>query len=153
MLAGLLVPIACVGLLFAVRGAWLIAAFAAIEIFALRLAFRAMQVRSRDFDLVSIGDDEVCVRSRQHGEEQSLRCPRCWARLSVAATPAGAPGSLVMQAGRERIEFGAHLKPEERKRLAGEIRKVLAAPLWSSRIAIPKNYPGGATVLLKEKKS
>jgi uncharacterized membrane protein len=148
----LLVPVACVGLLFAVRGAWVIAAFAAIEIFALRIAFRAMQAHSRDFDLVQIGDHEVCVQSWQQGKEQRFRCHRGWARVSVVPTPAGTPGALVMQARGDRIEFGAHLNPEDRVRLAGELRRRLTMPLAPSPIAGVSGHPGGTPALLKEKK-
>jgi uncharacterized membrane protein len=102
--------------------------FAAIEVMVLQIASGRMHAREKDFDLVRVFDDEVEVTVRRQQACRSFRCHRRRVRMDMLAAAGGEPGLIVLRSQDAEVAFGAHLSPEERIRLAGDLDRQLSAP-------------------------
>lgn len=125
-----------VGLLFAVRGAWLILAYAAVEVFVLVAAVRTLQRRSTDFDLLRVRDDDVLLVRQRDGRQHSFRCARYWARVALPEDEEGADSLLLRLQGRA-VSFAPNLDRSQGLRLARELNGLFAASTLPARALHP----------------
>lgn len=114
-------------LVFAWMGAWLILPYSLAELSLLYLAFRLFERNAGDWECLTVVDDRVVLEARRGEQLVRHEFNRFWVRLEapIPEAPVGAVRPVLRFAGRE-VEFGAHLVPEDRQRVARELKAVLA---------------------------
>jgi len=116
-----------IGVGFALLGAWPVLPFAGIEIVVVGLVFRWLYRHHDDEEQVVVSADRVRVVRRCGGHEQVTEYNRYWARVSVApAASIGQPMQLRIGSHGRFVEIGAEVREEDRRRLADELKAVLA---------------------------
>jgi len=106
---------------FAYFGAWLILPFAGLEMGVLYWAFRTIERRSRDYELIEIDDNQVRVERFESGSTSSEAFSRYWARVLVSRD-----GSrLALRSHGRELEIGRVLSDAQRLQLATALERRL----------------------------
>lgn len=109
-------------------GFWPVLPFAGLELAALGWALATSLRRSRYREVVTIGEDRICIESGMAGRGPSSRIewPRVWTRAWLEPDKDGRPDrQLVMGRGGQRVLLGQYLTEEERKAVLGRLQYAL----------------------------
>jgi uncharacterized membrane protein len=125
IMAGLAAFGFCSGIGFVLAGAWPVTGFFGLDIallyFAFRLSYRsARQRESLRLTHQTLDIERVGVR----GERQRWQLEPTWLRVTIDENAQG-PGRLLLSSRGKTIGLGAFLNPEERRRLADDLRAAL----------------------------
>jgi uncharacterized membrane protein len=134
------VSIAPLGLatLLAFRGMWPILPFAGLEVLALALALRHNLARSRNLQIIRIGDDTVEIETRRGAKVTTLLFTRHWAQVKLrrARTP-WHPSQLMIQSHGRACELGSFLTEAARGALAERLHRLIGRVNESPRVERP----------------
>lgn len=118
-----------VAAIFASAGAWPVAGFCGLDVMVIWLAFHLNFASARQAERIEINDENVILERlahRRHAEVTRLMRP--WVGVELEERAGGEiVGGLYFRARGIRHEIGSFLAPEERRQLAVELRRVLAA--------------------------
>jgi uncharacterized membrane protein len=114
-------------LMFAVRGAWPVLPYSALEMGVLFWAFHRFERRIADWERITVCGDCVIVESERSGERTRRVFNRQWLRVELEERSFGRPPALALRYAGQRTTFGDALPAGERIRLGRELRRVLAA--------------------------
>jgi uncharacterized membrane protein len=118
-------------LMFAVRGAWPVLPYSAIEMGVLFWAFHRFERRIAEWERITVCGDRVIVESERNGERTRRVFNRQWLRVELEERSFGRPPALALRYAGQRTTFGNDLPAGERIRLGRELRRVLAAAVRS----------------------
>ena len=119
--AALALLVLAIGAGFAALGAWLILPFAGLEMGVLYWAFRTIERRSRDYELIEIDDNQVRVERFESGSTSREAFSRYWARVVVSRD-----GSrLALRSHGRELEIGRVLSDAQRLQLATALERRL----------------------------
>jgi uncharacterized membrane protein len=132
--AAVAVFLLAISAVFAVRGFWLIFPFAGIEVLLLAYATHRVVYASYRCQVVSIDTSQVVVEkghqrgvdSPRGGPETSASLPRAWVRVELEKRVSWYPRRLLLSASGNHVELGEFLTDDEKKTLAGELKRLLA---------------------------
>jgi len=111
-----------IAMLFALRGAWHVLAFALLELFALALAFLHYARHATDHEYIVLSDGCLSVGCVCGGKVRFLSLNSCWTKIVLPAYY----GALIrIEAQGVLIEVGRFVTVAQRKRIAEEIRQQL----------------------------
>ena len=120
------VVLATIAVLFWLRGAWLIAPFAGLELAALGAALIWCQRRNRYREVLSIEDDLVRLESGYGVPQQCKEFQRPWLQVRMRRSKSRLqPSRLMLVSHGRALELGACLTEAERRQLAARLREVL----------------------------
>jgi len=105
-------------------GGWLVMPFAGLEVAVLVLAFHVVARHDGDFERLEIGEREVRVEARDAERTTRFVAHRPWAR--VVFRERGARCTLGLAYAGRVVPLGRMLSDEDRRRLAGELRRWIA---------------------------
>lgn len=114
-------------LMFAVRGAWPVLPYSALEMAVLFWAFHRFERRMADWERIAICGDRVIVESERSGVRTRREFNRQWLRVELEERSFGRPPTLALRYAGQRTTFGEALPAGERIRVGRELRRVLAA--------------------------
>jgi uncharacterized membrane protein len=115
------------GSVFAALGAWLVLPYSALEIVLLCTAFAWIGRHAADWERIDVEDDRVIVERDCGGVHSRSELNRCWTRVEQESAGVRGRGCLLLCSAGRRIRFGADLAPALRDKVAGELRRALAA--------------------------
>jgi len=123
-----------VSVVFAFKGYWMILPFAGLELAALIWCSYLVAHSGMRCEVVSMDESQVvvekgrqrCSGSGSGGPESSISFPRAWARVELLPHEGWYPDRLVIGASGNRVELGEFLAEDEKKELAGNLKKLLA---------------------------
>jgi uncharacterized membrane protein len=122
---------------FVLLGAWMVLPFFGLELSALGLGLYLSSLSGSHREVIEISGQELSVARGRRGPEQVVTLPRYWSRVVLSTDPRGWYSSrLMLIAHGQRVEIGAALVNEQRRRLAAELARHLR--LGSS---LPKSHP------------
>lgn len=128
-----------IALSFAVLGFWPVLPFAGLELLALGAAFYWCQWQGERVEVISVRGDRVAVEKGHRRVEARWDFERAWVQVQVLRPRfAGYPSQLVLRSHGREVAIGDFLVEEERRRVAGELRRILAAN------EAPHGLPGDA---------
>lgn len=137
LLVAVALPLLTVAVVLAWQGFWLVLPFAGLELAVLFGSLYAVGRAAQRCQVVTIGPTTVVVekgsatwrRSRPPVAVQRLEFARGWVRIERAQDPGRRDTSrLWIGAFGRRVEVGEFLVEAEREILAGELRRLIAAP-------------------------
>jgi uncharacterized membrane protein len=103
-------------------GAILVLPFAALELLALGIAFVVYARHATDREHIRLDDRRLVVEWECGGRWQKHELPREWVRV----IPSSERSALVgLTAAGQTVEVGRYMRPEQRRRLANELRQAL----------------------------
>ena len=114
-------------LMFAVRGAWPVLPYSALEMAVLFWAFHRFERRMADWERITICGDRVIVESERSGVRTQRVFNRQWLRVELEERSFGRPPALALRYAGQRTTFGEALPAVERIRVGRELRRVLSA--------------------------
>ena len=126
-LAGLGLLMFAIATGFALQGLWLVVPFAGAELLAVAAGLYVVCRRLARSEVISVLPQAVRIETGHRRPETSLRVPRQWLRVELRDGHTRAyPSRLFIRSHRRAVEVGAALTDAERRRLAGELRRLLA---------------------------
>jgi uncharacterized membrane protein len=124
------------GVLFALKGAWLVAPFCGLDVALVWWAFRANYRAARAHETVQLSDDELIVRHvDQYGRAKGYSFEPYWVRLDLKENPDETTELRLRSHGRE-LEIASFLSVPERADFANALTKALRE--WR---AVPEHAP------------
>jgi uncharacterized membrane protein len=108
---------------FAAAGAWMILPYSLAELGALFWAFRFFERGAGDWERLTVNGDRVVLETRRRGEVERHEFNRLWVRVGRAG--ARSEARVVLRYSGRDVEFGNHLPPTDRRRVARELESVL----------------------------
>lgn len=108
-----------VAVLFTVRGAWYVLAFAILELAAVGAAFLQYGRHATDRERIALADDCLLIERIEAQRVRRYRLDRCRARIEMPAADRDLVGLV---AGQTRIEVGRYVTEWERREFARELR-------------------------------
>ena len=112
---------------FAALGAWLVLPYSALEMVVLYLAFLWVERHSSDWERVSVCGDRVVVERERAGIFTRREFNRYWTRVELSEEGFGRAPRLDLRFAGQCVPFGAELDASERRAVARDLRRVLAA--------------------------
>jgi uncharacterized membrane protein len=111
--------------LMALRGWWPVLPYAGLEMLLLGAVLWHSQRRRHRVEIITVTDERIEIDS-QVARKQSVVFPRHWAQVKLrrAASPLHPSRLLIMSHGRS-FEVGSFLTEEDRRDLAGRLRRAL----------------------------
>jgi uncharacterized membrane protein len=124
---GVVYGLLCAGLLgiglgFTFRGAWLILAFAMLEIGALVLALLYYARHACDCERIALSDDCLLVEGISAGQLWQVRLERCWTRILL---PDRKRRLIQLESRGVKVAVGGYISEEARQEVAQELRRAL----------------------------
>jgi len=104
-----------------VLGAWLILPFTGVEMLVLYLAFRHVELHSRDYERVALDGNRLNVEVVDGGRVSRREFNRCWAQVVCAGDGSG----LALRSHGSEFRIGRHVNEEQRLTMARALRKGL----------------------------
>jgi len=114
-----------IALVFAAQGLWLVLPYAAVECFAIGVAYWWIMRERDDFERITREGDLILVKTRISGSERTQEFNRFWLGVQVIETGVGRC-QLVLSSHGRHFEVGRLLISEERRELARLIRLLVA---------------------------
>ncbi|HKJ95086.1 MAG TPA: DUF2244 domain-containing protein [Gammaproteobacteria bacterium] len=136
-----------IALTFTVMGYWPILPFAGLELSGLGVALYVSAGRSLDTEVVRVSEDRVEVEKGRRRPERHWDFSRAW--CEVVLKPSGHPWyppRLGLRSRGEWVELGGFLGEDERKELAGELRRWIGPMALAGEGRGSMDPGGGATV-------
>jgi uncharacterized membrane protein len=131
LIRGVLAANVLVGLPMYLLGAWPVAGFMGIDVWLLWFFFQRSYLDARRRETLTLTDRELIVERRSpDGEREEHRIDAYWLRFEVSEE------RLVLISRGNRVVVGRFLSPEERGRLADELKAAHArmrAPRYEHR--------------------
>jgi uncharacterized membrane protein len=122
-----------VAILFTASGFWLVLPFAGAEVVALVTAFYLCARSGRTIEVVYIKEDRVAVEKGPPGIRRICEFKRAWARIVLQpARIVRHPSRLLVGSHGKQVQLGAFLTEDERRRLAGELERVISSEKFFS---------------------
>ncbi len=113
------------GLFMLSRGAWPVTGFMGLDVLAVYIAFRLSYRQASAFERITIADNHLTVAQVDaKGRKREWRCPSYWANVGFDEE-SDERGVLTVGSHGQRIEVGAFLHPDERAKLAHDLRAAL----------------------------
>jgi uncharacterized membrane protein len=111
--------------LMALRGWWPVLPYAGLEMLLLGAVLWHSQRRRHWIEVITVTDERIEIDSKI-AEKQSVVFPRHWAQVKLrrAASPLHPSRLLILSHGRS-FEVGSFLTEEDRRDLAGRLRRVV----------------------------
>ena len=124
---GLVYGLLCAGLLaiglgFTFRGAWLVLAFAMVEIGALGLALLHYARHACDCERIALSDDCLLVEGIAAGQLWQVRLDPYWTRIAV---PDRRRRLIQLESRGVKVAVGGYISEEARQEVAQELRRAL----------------------------
>lgn len=119
---GLSLCLVLVAIPFAVLGAWYVLLFAALEVAGVTAAFLHYARHATDREHILLAGGWLVVEHMQAGRVQEVRLNPHWTRV---ISPESFADFVLLQCGKERVEVGRYLPPDQRRLLAAELRREL----------------------------
>ena len=111
---------------FAAMGFWPILPFAGAELAALGLAFYVCALRGTQREIVVIDDNTVAVEAGTTSLECTWKFARAWTKVILSRPRVRwYPSRLLLRSHGCEVEVGEFLNEQERRRLAGDLRRVI----------------------------
>jgi uncharacterized membrane protein len=109
----------------ALRGWWPVLPFAGLEMLLLGAVLWHSQRRSHWSEVITVTDERIEIDSKI-AQKQSVVFPRHWAQVKLrrAASPLHPSRLLILSHGRS-FEVGSFLTEEDRRDLAGRLRRAV----------------------------
>lgn len=111
-----------IGVAFAAYGLWLVLPFVGLELLALAIAFVCFGRHAGDYEVVELRDGQLRVEQLRAMRRSTWEFALPAARLE---TDGERDARLYVVAGDRRIEIGADLQEERRRRLAQDLTRAL----------------------------
>ncbi len=114
------------GAAFAAHGLWMVLPFVGVELIALAVAFICYGMRAADSEVIEIDAGRLRIEQFHGTKHSTWQLAAPWARIETEAD-AGVPdrARLFVVAAGKRIEIGADLLDERRRRLGLELKHAL----------------------------
>lgn len=132
---------------FAAQGMWPVLPFAGLELFLLGVALGLNMRNGREFEVITVVQDQVIVE--RHGREgmDSRQFARLWARVELRKSPRwGHPSRLVILSHNRATEIGRSLTETARqdlhRRLVELIGGIGEAPDAKPALQVNEKLPG-----------
>jgi uncharacterized membrane protein len=114
------------GLRFWVLGAWPIAAFLALDVLLIYIAFKLNYRSGRRYETIRLTDQALTVQQvSPQGDATIWRFQPYWLRVDLAEMP-DRDGALTLRSHGHAVEIGAFLSPDERHAIARDLTDALA---------------------------
>ena len=111
---------------FAVAGFWPILPFAGAELVALGGAFYICALRGSRREIIVVDDDMVVVKAGTNRLECTWKFARTWTKVILSRPRVRwYPSRLLLRSHGCEIEVGEYLNEEERRQLAGDLRRAI----------------------------
>ena len=118
---------------FAAMGFWPILPFAGAELIALGGAFYVCALQGSRREIIVIDDDTVAVEAGTTSLECTWKFARTWTKVILSRPRVKwYPSRLLLRSHGCEIEVGEYLNEQERRQLAGDLRRVIDSGLESS---------------------
>jgi len=114
-------------LVVSLAGAWLVAPFAGLEMLAFGAGLYLCARRSLQREVISIDPSIVAVERGRYRPAQRIEFARAWARVALRPSLQPDRSRLLIACGGRAVEVGACLREDERRRLAGDLRREFLA--------------------------
>ncbi len=122
-----------VAILFSAAGFWPVLPFAGAEVVVLVMAFYLCARSGRAIEVVCVWEDRVAVEKGPPGTRRICEFQRPWARVALQpARIARHPSRLLVGSHGKQVQLGAFLTEDERRRLAGELERVISSETFFS---------------------
>ena len=119
-----------VAILFTASGFWPVLPFAGAEVVALVMGFYLCARSGRAMEVVYVKEDRVAVEKGSPRTRTIFEFQRPWARVALQpARIARHPSRLLVGSHGKRVQLGAFLTEDERRRLAGELERVISSEI------------------------
>ena len=132
-LLGISTVLLSIGLVFAVKGYWMILPFAGLELLALAICFHLAASAAQRREIVSISDALVTIEkgtvrrsAGRGGPDSRTEFPRVWTRVELSKPSRGSyPSRLWVGAYGKRIELAGFLAEDEKRSLATKLQQLV----------------------------
>ena len=111
-----------IGLSFTFRGAWLVLAFAMLEIGALVLALLHYARHACDCERIALSDDCLLIEGIDAGQLWQVRLDPSWTRIAV---PDRKRRLIELESRGVKVAVGCYISEEARQEIAQELRRAL----------------------------
>jgi uncharacterized membrane protein len=121
---------------FTLRGLWPVLPFAGAELLLLGWALRGSLRRRACMQIIAVSDEQVIIETRDHAGVKRIEFPRHWAQVKLRrAETALHPSCLTIESHGRSYELGSFLTEEERRGLAGRLRRSVGRINESPRLS------------------
>lgn len=121
-LVGVYAGITTVGLLIAIlfffRGLTLVLPFSGLELLFLGAVFYITAWNSNWREVITVGDEVVCIETGRRGPVSHYEFQRRWARVILSRSGSWYPSRLLIRSHGRQVEVGRFLNEQERQGLA-----------------------------------
>ena len=114
---------------FALRGMWLVLAFAALETCGLGAALIHYTRHALDHEHIALSEGCLLVERIAGGACEKVMLDPYWTRISLPNTP---QGLIRIESRGVRLEVGGFVSEDMRRRVAGELRAQLRAASYET---------------------
>lgn len=111
-----------VAAVFTLRGAWVVLAFATVEMAAVALAFLHYARHATDHEHIVLVDGYLVVKRVEAGRVHQVRLDRCWTRI---APPSGTQDLIRLENRGMTVQVGRFVTGAKRRQVAQELRREL----------------------------
>ncbi|MCP5149933.1 MAG: DUF2244 domain-containing protein [Ectothiorhodospiraceae bacterium] len=114
---------------FALAGYWPVLPFAGLELGALGLCLWLSAAGANDREVVEVDERRVSVERGRRDLRRVWEADRAWVQVTLEH-PRGTwyPSRLALRSHGREVALGAFLNEEERRALAGDLRRALSSP-------------------------
>jgi len=110
--------------LLALRGFWPVLPFAGLEMLVLGWALSLSMRRRQHVEVVVIAEDRIEIESHAHASHRRIVFPRHWSQVKLRRAELTLhPSRLTIESHGRSFEVGKFLTEEERRGLAGRLRR------------------------------
>lgn len=113
-----------VGLVFTLRGAWFVFAFALVEVLAVMVALRHYARHATDQEHIALSDGCLLIERIEAGHLKQVRLDPCWTRIVL---PERKRTLIQLESRGVKVEIGEFVSEEARRKVAQELRQELRA--------------------------
>lgn len=113
-----------IGLVFALRGIWMVLAFALLETVALALALLHYARHATDREHILLSERCLLVERTEAGQVRQLRLDPCWTRVAV---PNRRRCMIELESRGVKVQIGGFVSEEIRQQVAQELKRELRA--------------------------
>jgi uncharacterized membrane protein len=114
-----------VAAVFTMAGAWLVFAFAVIEMVAAAVAFLNYARHATDHEHIVLNEGSLLIEKVEAGEVRQIRLE---AHRTLVAVPHRTQDMITLEAHGVKVEVGHFVTPAKRKQVAEELRILMRTP-------------------------